>query len=472
MHGGMEDIFVDIAIIGAGPAGQKAAIQSVKLGYRTLIIDREEAPGGSCLYSGTIPSKSLREAVVDYTRFYERGFLDNQEPSKDITIGDLNHRLDIVVHEERSMIERQFRRNNVRFIQEGKAHFKTPQVLLVSNDQGETLYRIKARNFIICVGSKPRNPPEIPFDGEVIVDSTTLLGIKKIPKTMVVLGGGVIGAEYASIFSALGTRVIIADKKDHILPFLDSEMGTELQTALTNLGMKFLRNKKPVKIQRVGDLGVVTFDDGTTATGACVLYALGRMANVKSLEIENAGLVLNHQGYISVNNNFQTEQSHIYAVGDVIGGPCLASTSMEQGRLAARHACNAQADNFPKTYPFCVWTIPEISSVGYTEDQLKQLGYRYEVGRAHFYEVARSHITGSSIGLLKIVFHAETLEILGVHIIGRSAAELIHIGEIAINFHAKIDYFISEIFNYPSYSEAYRIAALNGLNKIEAKALK
>jgi NAD(P) transhydrogenase len=468
----MEDIFVDVAVIGAGPAGQKAAIQSVKLGFRTLIIDKEVAPGGSCLYSGTIPSKSLREAVVDYTRFYERGFREEEQFRKEITIQDLNHRLDVVIDQERSMIERQFRKNHVRFIHEGRAHFKTPQVLLVSSYQGELLYRIKAKNFIICVGSKPRNPPEIPFDGEVIVDSTTLLGIKKIPKTMVVLGGGVIGAEYASMFAALGTRVTIADKKDHILSFLDSEMGVHLQTALTNLGMKFLGNKKPIAIERVGDRGKVTFDDGSEVFGACVLYALGRTANVKSLEIENAGLVLNSQGYISVNNNFQTEQPHIYAVGDVIGGPCLASTSMEQGRLAARHACQAQADNFPKRYPFCVWTIPEISSVGYTEDQLKDLGFRYEVGRAHFYEVARSHITGSFVGLLKILFHKETLEILGVHIIGRTAAELIHIGEIAMDFNAKIDYFVSEIFNYPSYSEAYRIAALNGLNKIEVKRLK
>lgn len=468
----MEDIFVDVAVIGAGPAGQKAAIQSVKLGHRTIMIDKEFAPGGSCLYSGTIPSKSLREAVIDFTRFYERGFLDLGEPPRDVTIQDLNHRLDVVIQEERNMIERQFRRNHVRFIHEGRAHFKTPQVLLVSNEQGETLYRIKARNFIICVGSKPRTPPDIPFDREVILDSSTLLGINKIPKTMIVLGGGVIGAEYASIFSALGTRVLIADKKDHILPFIDSEIGIHLQTALTALGMKFLRNKKPVKIERIGDMGKVTFDDGSTAIGNAVLYALGRVANVTGLEIDNAGLKLDSHGYIPVNNNFQTDQPHIYAVGDVIGGPCLASTSMEQGRLAARHACNVQADNFPKTYPFCVWTIPEISSVGYTEDQLQALGYRYEVGRAHFYEVARCHITETHVGLLKILFHSETLEILGVHVIGRAAAELVHIGEIAINFNAKIDYFVSEIFNYPSYSEAYRIAALNGLNKIEAKRLK
>lgn len=465
----MEDIFVDVAVIGAGPAGQKAAIQCVKMGQRTLVIDKQISPGGACLYSGTIPSKSLRAAIVDYTRFYERGFRPAEFEHRHVTIQDLMSRLDKVISEERNMISRQFKRNNVRFIQEGRAHFKTPHVLLVSNDAGEVLYRIKAKIFVIATGSNPRRPKDVPFDDDVILDSTTLLGIHQIPKTMVVLGGGIIGSEYASFFSALGTRVTIADKKDHILPFIDSEIGLHLQTALTDLGLKFLRRKVPVKISRVDNHAEVIFDDGSKAEGDILLYALGRTANVKDLEIENAGIEVNDRGYLSVNNNFQTNTNHIYAIGDVIGGPSLASTSMEQGRLAARHACKAESKLFPETYPIGIYTIPEISSAGYTEDELKRKGYHYEVGRSYYYEIARSHIDGSNIGFLKLIFHAETLEVLGVHAIGRNATEVIHIGQLAMLFHAKIDFFVNQVFNYPTYAESYRVAALNGLNKIESR---
>lgn len=466
----MEDIFVDVAVIGAGPAGQKAAIQCVKLGRRTLVIDKQIFPGGACLTTGTIPSKSLRAAIVDYTRFYQRGFQTTDECQKEeITIQDLNNRLDKVMSDERNMIARQFHRNHVRFIQEGKAHFKTPHVLLVSDDAGNILYRIKAKNYIIATGSKPRQPINVPFDGEVILDSSSLLAISKIPKTMLVLGGGIIGSEYASFFSALGTRVTIADKKDHILPFIDSEIGIHLQTALTELGLKFLRRKSPSKIERIENHAVVTFDDGSVAEADVLLFALGRTANVGDLEIVNAGIEVNEKGYVVVNNNFQTSANHIYAVGDVIGGPCLASTSMEQGRLAARHVCRVEAKSFPETYPIGIYTIPEISSTGYTEDELKNMGFHYEVGRAYYYEIARSHIVGSHTGMLKLVFHAETLEVLGVHVIGRSATEVIHIGQVAMLFHAKIDFFINQVFNYPTFAEAYRVAALNGMNKIEAK---
>lgn len=466
----MEDIFVDVAVIGAGPAGQKAAIQCVKLGRSTLIVDKEIHPGGACLNTGTIPSKSLRAAILDYTQFYQRGFQTVDESRKeDITIQDLNNRLDIVMAEERSMIARQFHRNHVRFIQEGRAHFKTPHVLLVSDNEGNILYRIKAKNFIIATGSKPRQPINVPFDSEVIFDSTSLLGISKIPKTMLVLGGGIIGSEYASYFSALGTRVTIADKKDHILPFIDSEIGIHLQTALTELGLKFLRRKSPAKIERVDNHAKVTFDDGSEAVADVLLFALGRTANVDALEIANAGIEVNDKGYLVVNNNFQTSANHIYAVGDVIGGPCLASTSMEQGRLAARHACRAQAKSFPETYPIGIYTIPEISSTGYTEDELRRMGFHYEVGRAYYYEIARSHIVGSHTGMLKMIFHAETLELLGVHVIGRNATEVVHIGQVAMLFHAKIDFFVNQIFNYPTFAETYRVAALNGMNKIEAR---
>lgn len=462
----MEELVVDVVVIGSGPAGQKAAIQCAKLGKKTVVIEREMEPGGNCLYNGTIPSKSLREAIIDLTRFNERGFYGQTYELPKVTIKDLYSRLNKVIEDERTIIARQFKKNGIEIIY-GTARFENPHMLIVVDGEFRLTYQIKADKIILATGSKPRAPTTIPFDNAVILDSTRLLGIEKVPETMIVLGGGVIGSEYASFFAALGTEVTIVDKKDHILPLLDSEIGIHLQTALTDIGLKFLGNKEPVEIARKGNRAHVKFKDGTTAEADTLLYALGRTANVDALHIENAGISQNEKGYVPVNALFQTNMSHIYAVGDVIGGPSLASTSMEQGRLAARHACGVDTHQFPSFYPIGIYTIPEISSCGYTEDELKDLGFRYEVGRAYYYEIARSHITGSNTGMFKILFHAETLNILGVHVIGRGATEVIHIGQIATSFNAKVDYFIDQVFNYPTYAEGYRIAALNGINKIK-----
>ncbi len=462
----MEEITVDIVVIGSGPAGQKAAIQASKVGKKVLVIERTLDPGGNCLFSGTIPSKSLREAIIDLTRFYERHFFGEAMPKQKITMEDLSFRLQQVLEDEKSMIYRQFRRNNVRLIQ-GVARFENPHMIIVIDSDFRMLYQIRAEKFIIATGSIPRNPIDVPFDKEIILDSTSLLSIKKIPESMIVLGGGIIGAEYASFFAAIGTEVTIIDKGDHILPLLDSEIGIHLQTSLTDIGLKFMGNKRPKKIQRIDDKAFVEFEDGSTLTGDTLLYALGRTANVGELHIENAGIKVNEKGYIPVNMLFQTTTPNVYAVGDVIGGASLASTSMEQGRLASRHACDIETHQFPSFYPIGIYTIPEISSCGYTENKLKEIGFNYEVGRAYYYEIARSHIAGSGTGMIKILFHKETLEILGVHAIGRSATELIHIGQMAISFNAKIDYFVDQVFNYPTYAEGYRVAALNGLNKIK-----
>lgn len=462
----MEEIAVDIVVIGSGPAGQKAAIQAAKLGKKVAVVEKRAEPGGNCLYSGTIPSKSLREAIIDLTRFYERHYWKVEHDVHEISIHDLYGRLSQVIEEERVLIVRQFKKNGIRLIH-GIARFENKNTLLVTDQDYRIGYQIHADKILIASGSKPRNPMEIPFDNEVILDSTRLLGIDRVPDTMIVLGGGIIGSEYASFFAALGTEVTIIDKREHLLPLLDSEIGIHLQTALTDIGLKFRGNKIPVEVSRINNRAFVKFQDGTSLEADVLLYALGRLANVDKLQIENAGLKINEQGYISVNALFQTEESHIYAVGDVIGGPCLASTSMEQGRLASRHACGVETHHFPTFYPIGIYTIPEISCCGYTEDQLKELGFRYEVGRAYYYEIARSHIVGSHTGMFKILFHKETLEILGIHIIGRSASEVIHIGQLAISFNAKIDYFIDHVFNYPTYAEGYRVAALNGMNKIK-----
>ncbi len=462
----MEELHVDLVIIGSGPSGQKAAIQASKLGKSVVVVEKLPDPGGTCLYSGTIPSKTLREAIIDLTGFHDRNFYGQSYKVMDVSIKDLNFRLNKVIEDERSLIDRQFKKNHIRFVQ-GIASFENTHQMNITDLTGKQTFLLKADYFIIATGSNPRNPSDVPFDDDVILDSTRLLSLNEVPKTMLVLGGGIIGSEYASFFAALGTEVTVIDKKEHMLPMLDSEIGIVLQTALIDIGLKFLGHKEPTKISRIDNRAVVEFKDQTVLKADVLLYALGRQANVTGLKVENAGISMTNRGYIPVNALFQTIQPHIYAVGDVIGGPCLASTSMEQGRLAALHVAGHETHHFPTFYPVGIYTIPEISSCGFTEDELKDLGFRYEVGRAYYYEIARSHIVGSNVGIFKILFHSETLEILGVHVIGHGATEVIHIGQMAISFRAKIDYFIDHIFNYPTFAEGYRIAALNGFNKIK-----
>ncbi len=464
----MEEMQADIVVIGSGPAGQKAAIQARKLGKKEIVVEKDFRPGGGCLYSGTIPSKSFREAVVDMTRFYDRHFAGKNYTLPAVSMDDLTKRINSVIEEEKNIISRQFQKNDITLLQ-GSARFENQHTVILVDADYRLKYQLKAETFIIATGSNPRNPVDVPFDRETILDSTTLLSIRKVPKSMIVLGGGVIGSEYASFFAALGTEVSVIDKREHMLPMLDDEIGIQLQTALTSIGLKFFGKKEPIKITKQNGIAHVEFKDGQTLSAEVLLYALGRTANVDALHITNIGIQPDQKGYIPVNALFQTAVPHIYAVGDVIGGPCLASTSMEQGRLAALHACGLRTHFFPAFYPVGIYTIPEISSCGYNEEELKSMGYHYEVGRAHYYEIARSHIAGSNTGLLKILFHAETLEILGVHCIGRNATEVVHIGQMAISFHAHIDFFVDHVFNYPTYAEGYRIAALNGINKIKAK---
>lgn len=463
----MEELYADLVVIGSGPAGQKGAIQAAKLGKSIIVVEQELYPGGASLNSGTIPSKSLREAILDLTDFYERNFYGQNRTIREISINDLNFRLNIVLEDQRKQLLHQFEKNKIRLIHAAARFQDKNHVLLMEDSSHKPAYRIRAEYFLIAAGSKPRNPIHVPFDNETIVDSTRFLSIDHVPKTLLVLGGGIIGSEYASFFAALGTEVTVVDKRDHLLPLLDREIGLHLQKALTAIGLKVVGNKEPESIRRVGDEAEVVFKDGGKMRAEMLLYALGREANVDQLQIENVGIAVDRFGYIPVNALFQTVVPNIYAAGDVIGGPSLASTSMEQGRLAARHAFGAQTHHFPTFYPIGIYTIPEISSCGYTEDQLKELGFRYEIGRAYYYEIARNQIVGNDPGMFKILFHAETLEILGIHIIGRAATEVIHIGQVAMSFNAKIDYFIDQVFNYPTFAEGYRIAALNGFNKIK-----
>jgi NAD(P) transhydrogenase len=463
----MENLSVDLLVVGSGPAGQKAAIQAAKLNKSVLVVEKEGFLGGACLHSGTIPSKTLRAAILDLSEFYERSFYSKEYVFRDISINDLAFRLKMVIEVQMQMIERQFKKNNIRVLF-GDAEFESPYVIGVRNGSREITHRIKCEKIIIASGSKPRNPPEITFDHKRVVDSTSLLHIDYLPKKLIVLGGGVIGSEYASFFAALGSEVIVLDKKDQMLPYLDRELGMHLQNGLANIGLKFEGRKKVTSIAIVNEEVLVACEDGARFSAETLLYALGREGNVSELHIENAGIHLNDRGYIEVSRNFQTNVEHIYAVGDVIGGASLASTSMEQGRLASLSACNEKTHYFPEVFPLGIYTIPEISTCGLTEEEVKTKGFDYEVGRAYYYEMAASHIYGShDMGMFKIVFDKETLEIFGVHIVGRNATEVIHIGQVAMMSKTKLDFFIDQVFNYPTFAEGYRIAALNGLNKVK-----
>lgn len=464
----MEEVFADFVVIGSGPAGQKGAIQAAKFGKSVILVEKEEHLGGASLNSGTIPSKSLREAILELTEFYQKSFYAKTDTVKEVSINDLNFRLQKVLESQRTHLQKQFEKNKIRILR-GTAQFEDSLHLRVVNAKQETLYRIRFDFALIATGSQPRNPKHIPFDNEKVLDSTRLLAIDHVPKTLVVLGGGIVGAEYASYFAALGTKVTVVDKRSHLLPLLDHEMGLHLQKSLEQIGLSVIGGTEFQSIEKTATGVVVHLQNGQTLETEMILYALGREAYVGGLQIEKAGIAVDTKGFIPVNPLFQTVTSHIYAAGDVIGPPALAATSFEQGRRVARHAFGAKTHSFSQFYPIGIYTIPEISCCGYTEEQLKELGFHYEIGRAYYYEIARDQLAGMEPGLFKILFHRETLEILGVHIIGRGATENIHIGQVAMTFNARIDYFIDQVFNYPTYAEGYRIAALNGFNKIKHK---
>lgn len=462
----MKEKFADFVVIGSGPSGQKAAIQAAKLGKSVIVIEKGEHIGGASLNSGTIPSKSLREAILDLTDFYQNSFYARSEAVRAVSINELNFRLNKILEAQREHLKKQFEKNDIETIH-GRGQFEDKNRLLVLDSHDNVYARIRFDFALIATGSNPRNPKHVPFDNEKVLDSTRLLAIDHVPETMIVLGGGIVGAEYASFFAALGTKVTVVDKRDHILPLLDREIGLHLQKALSELDLNVIGNTEFERIEKTEKCVELFCKDGKKLSCEMLLYSLGRVANVDELGIEKVGISVDGRGYIPVNPLFQTIAPHIYATGDVIGAPALSATSFEQGRLAARHAFGAQTHYFSHFYPIGIYTIPEISSCGYTEEQLKELGFHYEVGRAYYYEIARNQIVGNDPGMFKILFHRETLEILGIHIIGRGATENIHIGQVAMTFNARIDYFIDQVFNYPTYAEGYRIAALNGFNKIK-----
>jgi len=456
----------DLVVIGSGPAGQKAAIQAAKLRKRVAVIEKERTLGGSCINTGTLPSKTLKDAIYYLHGFKLRSFTNiTYSLKKNMTLRDLMARKDLVIKHEQEVITDQLERNDVEIVQ-GTASFVDPHTLKVSAKSGnEDL--LTAPFIVIATGSHPRRPEEIPFNDVTICDSDSILATEVIPKSMIVMGGGVIGCEYASMFAAYGIKVTLFDKRNDLLRFVDQEIVQALIYHLRTNGvtMRLAEELDKVTTDERGQV-VTTFKSGKTIVTDMLLYAMGRIANTDELNLAAVGITPDKMGQLKVNEHYQTEVPHIYAAGDVVGFPALAATSMEQGRLAACHAFHVEQSTLPKVLPYGIYTIPEISTVGKTEEELTKEGVPYEIGRAFYKEIARGQIVGDLEGLLKLIFHRTTLELLGVHIIGDGATELVHIGQAVLTYGGKVDFFVHNVFNYPTLAECYRTAALDGINRL------
>ncbi|TLY20319.1 MAG: Si-specific NAD(P)(+) transhydrogenase [Nitrospirae bacterium] len=456
----------DLVVIGSGPAGQKAAIQAAKLRKRVAVIEKERTLGGSCINTGTLPSKTLKDAIYYLHGFKLRSFTNiTYSLKKNMTLRDLMARKDLVIKHEQEVITDQLERNDVEIVQ-GTASFVDPHTLKVSAKSGnEDL--LTAPFIVIATGSHTRRPEEIPFNDVTICDSDSILATEVIPKSMIVMGGGVIGCEYASMFAAYGIKVTLFDKRNDLLRFVDQEIVQALIYHLRTNGvtMRLAEELDKVTTDERGQV-VTTFKSGKTIVTDMLLYAMGRIANTDELNLAAVGITPDKMGQLKVNEHYQTEVPNIYAAGDVVGFPALAATSMEQGRLAACHAFHVEQSTLPKVLPYGIYTIPEISTVGKTEEELTKEGVPYEIGRAFYKEIARGQIVGDLEGLLKLIFHRTTLELLGVHIIGDGATELVHIGQAVLTYGGKVDFFVHNVFNYPTLAECYRTAALDGINRL------
>lgn len=457
----------DLFVIGSGPGGQRAAIQAAKLGKQVGICEARECVGGVCLNTGTIPSKTFREAVLHLSGFSQRGFHNaNSAPQPKVTMKDLSSRVESVIQRETRVIEDQMRRNGVELLY-GSGRFLDPHTIAIRR-QAEDEVKVTADFVVIAVGTTPAPIPGVEVDGRTVITSDEVLGLTDLPHTMTVVGAGVIGTEYASMFAALGVHVTLIDQRKKLLEFCDAEITESLSYQLRNMKCTFRLGEEvaSVHIPEPGRAEAV-LKSGKKIFSDVLLYSAGRVGATASLGLECAGLTPENRGRLKVDAlTFQTVVPHIYAVGDVIGFPALASTSMEQGRLAACRAFGVPALFVPELYPYGIYAVPEISMVGRTEEQLTQEAVPYEVGISRYREIARGQILGDDSGLLKLLFHRETRRVLGVHIIGTSATELVHIGQAVIAFGGTIDYFVNSVFNYPTFAECYKVAALDGYNKV------
>jgi len=455
----------DLIVIGSGPGGQRAAIQGAKAGKRVAMIEKQSSIGGVCINTGTIPSKTMREAVLHLSGFYSKNFYGaNRGAAATITMADVIFRIQRVVENEVGVTQDQLKRNGVDVLH-GTGKFIDAHHLRVENSNGYA--EIEGEYVVIATGTKPAKNPNVPINGRNIIDSDQILSMPQIPRTLIVVGGGVIGVEYACMFATLGVRVIIVEKRPRLLEFADTEMVEALSYQMRDHRATMRLNEEVESVEALADGKVAANLVSKKRIHAdALLYAVGRQGNVERLELAAAGIEADNRGRIQVDADFRTTQPHIFAVGDVIGFPSLASVSMEQGRIAAARAFGLPVQTDPESYPYGIYTIPQISFIGKTEEQLTDADVPYEVGVAYYREIARGQIAGHTDGRLKLLFHRETLELLGVHIFGENASELLHIGQAVFKLKGKITYFVDTVFNYPTLAECYKTAAFNGLNRL------
>jgi NAD(P) transhydrogenase len=462
----------DLIVIGGGPAGEKGAAQAAYFGKKVALIEESTQLGGACINTGTLPSKTLRESALYFSGLRQRGLYGIDYSLREgLTVDDFMHHKDEVVESERNMVRKNIAGHSID-LYIGKGQFESAKNLAVLS-KGKDAERLSADVFLIATGSRPHRPPEIPFDDKSVFDSDTILQMDRIPQSLAVIGGGVIGVEYASIFAALGVKVSLLDSRDRLLPFLDKEISELLRERLQELGVKLYLNDRSSLFERTPNGIRIDLQSGARIEAETALFAAGRRAMVEGLGLEKVGLAVNKRGYFEVNEFYQTSVPNIYAAGDVIGFPALASTSMEQGRIAVCHAFGFEyKKRLARMLPMGIYSIPEISSVGESEESCAEKKIPYAVGRGHYANNARAQITGDKHGLLKLVFRRDDRKLLGLHIIGESATELIHLGMLVLEIGGAVDLFIELVFNYPTLSEIYKYAAYDGLGNLSGHKLR
>jgi NAD(P) transhydrogenase len=454
----------DLLVIGSGPAGQKAAIQAAKLDRRVAIVERGQI-GGVSVNWGTIPSKTLREAIVYLTGLSQRSaYGESYRVKEEITIEDLRLRAQQVMDREVDIVRHQLMRNHVQIV-EGTARFLDPHTVAVS---GREQRQVTAEWIVIATGTRPARPPAVEFDDRTILDSDGLLRIDRIPASVLVVGAGVIGIEYASMFAALGLRVTLVEKRPRLLDFCDAQITEGLQYHLRDLNVVFRLGEEVTAVDRHDGSALTHLASGKRVPSDVVLYAAGRQGETEELDLENAGLAADERGRIEVDSNYRTAVEHIYAAGDVIGWPALAATSMEQGRVASAHAFGEETASMSELVPVGIYTIPEISYVGRTEEELTEAAVPYEVGISRYRELARGQILGDTYGMLKLLVSPEDRTVLGVHALGTNATEVVHIGQTVMGLGGTVDYLVDSVFNYPTLAESYKVAALDARNRLIA----
>lgn len=455
----------DFIVIGSGPAGKRAAVQSAKFGKRVLVVERGRQIGGVSVHTGTIPSKTLRETALNLSGLRERAFYGSgYRAQKNVTADDLKLRLMKTLGYEVEVLENQFARNRIDTLA-GRARFTGPNEIAVQAEDGSAV--VTADRFLIAVGTKPFRPGDVPFDGRSVIDSDEVLDLRHLPRSMIVVGAGVIGVEYATIFQALDVQVTLVEPREEFLTFIDREIIEHFKAGMRARGVTLRMGCKAEAVDHRDGQVVVALSGGRLARAEMLLFAAGRIGATADLGLDALGIETDGRGRIAVDpETYQTSLPHIYAAGDVIGFPSLASTSMEQGRIAACHAFGAPAPPPPEFFPYGVYAVPEISTCGMTEAEVKERGIPYEVGVARFEETSRGHIMGVDRGLMKLIFSLKTQRLLGVHIVGEGATELVHIGQAVLNLKGALPFFIENTFNYPTLAEAYKIAALDAFNRM------